>query len=232
MIPFRRISGNKQMWLYCYSNGKFVKEKLLKTDLRVMKHIALRLSEMLSQNEQIENVTFQALAHQTRRTVIRIVQSRDQGVSYTELITELGLSTGKLNYHLEQLEGLIEKNSSHKYVLTPFGKKAVEHLNLIEQRISPEDEKYVKIAALSQKASLQPIVKAFLAISIVMSAVFILMWGYLAYIVITEGAPVIVYLLLPVLIAVGISLFGLLVYALFRTPPWVKRFEQKYFGER
>ncbi|MCW3996578.1 MAG: helix-turn-helix domain-containing protein [Candidatus Bathyarchaeota archaeon] len=52
---------------------------------------------MLSQNEQIENVTFQALAHPSRRTILRVVRSKNQGVSYTELITELALSTGKLN---------------------------------------------------------------------------------------------------------------------------------------
>jgi hypothetical protein len=159
------------------------------------------------------------------------VQSRNQSISYTELITELGMSTGKLNYHLEQLKGLIEKNSNQHYVLTPFGKKAVEHLNMIEQKISSEDEKYVKIAVLSQKTSLQPIVKAFLTISIVLSAVLTTIWGYLAYIFITEGAPVIVYILLPVLIAVGFGLLGSLVYALVRAPLWVKRFEQRFFGE-
>jgi predicted transcriptional regulator len=182
---------------------------------------------MINDKEQIENVTFQALAHQTRRTIIQIVQSRKQGVSYTELITELGLSTGKLNYHLEQLGGLIEKNNDHFYVLTPFGEKAVEHLNLIEQRISSEDEKYVKIAAQSQKTSLQPIVKAFLTIGIVMSAVFISIWGSILYITVTEGAPLIVYILLPILIAVGFGLLGLLIYTVIKTPSWIKRFEQK-----
>ena len=141
---------------------------------------------MTSQNEQIENVTFQALAHQIRRTIIRLVESRNQGISYTELITELGMSTGKLNYHLEQLKGLIEKNSNQRYVLTPFGKKALEHLDLIEQKISSEDEKYVKIAVLSQKTSLQPIVKAFLSISIVLSAVLTAIWVFLTYVFITR----------------------------------------------
>ncbi len=187
---------------------------------------------MINQNEQIENVTFQALAHQTRRTIIRIIKSSSQGISYTELITELGMPTGKLNYHLEQLKGLIEKNSSQRYVLTPFGKKAVEHLSLIEQKISSEDEKYVKIAALSQKTSLQPIVKAFLSISIALSAVLVSVWGYLAYVFVTEGAPVIVYVLLPVLLAVGFGLLGTLVYALVRAPSWVKRFEHRFFGEK
>ena len=186
---------------------------------------------MLTHNEEIETITFHALTHPTRRTIIRIVQLRNQGVSYTELITELGLSTGKLNYHLEQLKGLIEKNSNYYYVLTPFGEKVVEHLNLIEQRASSEDEKYVKIAALSQKASLQPTVKTFLIISVVMIGFFISIWGYFGYMAIVEGAPIIVYIILPVLMAIGFSILGLLVYALVKTPKWIKRFEQRYFGE-
>jgi predicted transcriptional regulator len=186
---------------------------------------------MLDQNEQFENVTFQALAHQTRRTIIRIAQSRSQGVTYTELITDLGLSTGRLNYHLEQLKGVLEKNNNHFYVLTPFGKKVVEHLNLIEQRTSSEDQKYVAIASISQKKSLQPIVKAFLTIGIVMTAIIILIWGFIVYMAIVEGAPVIIYILLPVLVVVGIGLLGTLLYTLVRTPMWIKRFEQRYFGE-
>jgi predicted transcriptional regulator len=186
---------------------------------------------MMNQNEQIENVTFQALAHSTRRTIIRLVQSRNQGISYTELIVELGMSTGKLNYHLEQLKGLIEKNINQRYVLTPFGKKAIEHLNLIEQKISSEDEKYVKIAALSQKTSLQPIVKSFLGISIALSVVLIAVWVFLAYVIIMEGAPLIIYILMPVLIAIGFGLLGTLIYALIKAPSWIKRFEQRFFGE-
>jgi hypothetical protein len=140
------------------------------------------------------------------------------------------LSTGKLNYHLDQLNGLIEKNASHFYVLTPFGEKAVEHLNLIEQKMSSEDEKYVKIAARSQKTSLQPIAKAFLTIGVVMSAVFISIWGSILYIAATEGAPLIAYILLPILIAVGFGLLSLLIYTLVKTPSWIKRFEQKYLA--
>jgi predicted transcriptional regulator len=186
---------------------------------------------MMNQNEQIENVTFQALAHPTRRTIIKIVESKNQGVSYTELNTELGISTGKLNYHLDQLKGLIEKNNNQHYMLTPFGKKATEHLNLIEQKISSEDEKFVKIAFLSQKTSLQPIVKSFLMISIFLSAVLTAVWGFLAYVFIVEGAPLIVFILMPVLIAVGFGLLVTLIYALVKAPSWVKRFEQRFFGE-
>jgi predicted transcriptional regulator len=186
---------------------------------------------MMNQNEQIENITFQALAHSTRRTIIRLIQSKNQGISYTELITELGMSTGKLNYHLEQLKGLIEKNGNQMYVLTPFGKKAIEHLRLIEQKIGPEDEKYIKIAAFSKKTSLQPIVKAFLTISIGLSAVLTAVWVFLAYIFITEGAPLIIFILMPVLIVIGFGMLGTLTYALVKAPSWIKRFEQRFFGE-
>jgi predicted transcriptional regulator len=75
---------------------------------------------MMRQNEKIENVTFQALAHQTRRTIIRIIESKNQGISYTELIADLGMSTGKLNYHLEQLKGLIEKKQQSTLRSKPF----------------------------------------------------------------------------------------------------------------
>jgi predicted transcriptional regulator len=204
---------------------------LLKTDLSRCETITLEAKLMVNQNEQIENVIFQALAHQTRRTIIRIVESRNQGISYTELLNELRMSTGKLNYHLEQLKGLIEKNSNQRYILTPFGKKAIEHLDLIEQKISHEDEKYVKIAVFSQKTSLQPIVKSFLFIGVALSSVIISIWGILAYMVLTEGAPIIIYILLPVLIVVGVGLLSSLLYALVKTPSWIKRFEHRYFGE-
>jgi predicted transcriptional regulator len=186
---------------------------------------------MLSRNEEIENVTFQALAHPTRRIIIRILQSRNQGVSYTELITELGLSTGKLNYHLEQLKGLMEKNANHYYVLTPFGKKVVEHLNLVEQRTSSEDEKYVKAASSAQNASLQPIMKAFLSIGIAAMAFLLFFWGYIGYIATIEGAPSIIYVILPVLLGLGLCVLGLLIYALAKAPLWIRRLERKYFGE-
>ncbi len=186
---------------------------------------------MSTQNEQIENVTFQALAHPIRRTIIRLVQSRSQGVTYTELLTDIGLPTGKLNYHLEQLKGVIEKDSNSAYVLTSFGKKAVEHLNLIEQRTSVDDGEYVQIAVLTKKGSLQPIIKSFLIITIVMMGVFTGLWFYIGYIAFMQGAPTVVFVLLPIGFAVGISVLAVSVYALLKAPAWLRRFEQRFFGE-
>lgn len=178
---------------------------------------------------EIENVLFQALAHPMRRAVLKIVGSSQNGITYTELITELGLPTGKLNYHLEQLEGLIEKNDERHYILTSFGKKAVNQLNLIKNEAEPSDERYAKTAVQAQKTSLQPALKSFLLIGAAFSALFVAIWGYFGYIAITEGAPI-VYWLLPILIALGIDFLGTLVYAFKKAPEWIRRLEHRFLG--
>ncbi len=185
----------------------------------------------MQNTDQVEGIIFQVLSHQMRRTILKILALDTKGVSYTELVTELGLSTGKLNYHLEQLAGFVEKNEERRYVLTPLGKKALSQLNLVKQEITSEDEKYVRAAGLAQKTSLQPTAKAFLLIGILIVSLIIFVWVYIAYIAVTEGAPTIVYVLLPILIAVGLSLLGTLIYALKKTPLWVRRFERRFLGE-
>jgi predicted transcriptional regulator len=75
--------------------------------------------------EEIEEVLYQALAHPMSRNLLKILSAKQTGVSYTKLINEMSLPTGKLNYHLDQLSGLIEKNEERRYVLTPLGKKAL-----------------------------------------------------------------------------------------------------------
>ena len=180
-------------------------------------------------NSQVENTVFQALAHPMRRTILKIVSSRD-GTTYSELITELQLPTGKLNYHVEQLEGLIEKNTERQYILTSLGKKALNQLDLVKQEISSADEKYLKKAEMAQKTSLQPAVRSFLIIGIAFSFIILVVWGYVAFLALTEGAPAIVYVLLPVLMAIGIGLIGWLIYALLKSPEWVRRLERRVLG--
>ena len=187
-------------------------------------------SKLFEAKEEIENIVFQALSHPIRRTILRITASRPEGAPYTELIMELGLSTGKLNYHLEQLGGLIGKNSERYYVLTPFGKKALSQLNLITQDLSPEDQKYIRMAEASQKSSLQPALKLFLAVNVVASSMFLIVLSALTYMAITEGAPLIVYALLPILLAIGVGLTASMILALKKTPEWIKRFERRFFG--
>jgi len=68
---------------------------------------------------EVEDMIIQALGHKERREILKIISLNIAGSSYSELMGELGLPTGKLNYQLKQLEGLIEKNEERRYVLTP-----------------------------------------------------------------------------------------------------------------
>jgi hypothetical protein len=73
-------------------------------------------------------------------------------------------------------------------------------------------------------------VRAFLLIGIAMLGLIVSIWVYLTYIVTVEDAPIVIYILLPALIIIGIGVLVTLVYALIKTPPWIKRFEQRHFG--
>ncbi len=74
--------------------------------------------------EDIEEVALQALGHRERRNILEIIASSRDGVLYSDILHELGINTGKLNYHLKLLEGVIEKDDSRRYLLTDLGRKA------------------------------------------------------------------------------------------------------------
>lgn len=185
---------------------------------------------MNSVDSQVEEIIIQALSHQARRDAIRIIASAEDGSTYSELMVELGLSTGKLNYHLGQLEGLIEKNEKRKYMLTSLGNKSLILLNSISKEIGPNEKNNLKNAQISQGVTLHPLVKSFIYISMAMISVILFIWTFLTYIVIIEGAPLIVYIVLPALLAIGIAILVWLLYALRVSPEILKRLERRILG--
>ena len=65
------------------------------------------------------------LKDETRQRILLLLNDRGS-LSYTDLMTEVGIgSTGKLNYHLKILNGLIAKNESGQYSITEKGKLAI-----------------------------------------------------------------------------------------------------------
>lgn len=185
---------------------------------------------MNSVDPQVEEIIIQALSHRVRRDAIRIIASTEDGSTYSELMIELGLSTGKLNYHLGQLEGLIEKNDKRRYILTSLGKKSFILLNSISKEIGPNEKNHLKTAQISQGITLHPLAKSFIYISLAMISVILFIWAFLTYIIIVEGAPLIVYILLPALLAIGIAIFIWLLYALKTSPEMIKRLERRLLG--
>ncbi len=175
--------------------------------------------------EELEEVVFQALASQERREIIRVIRSREGGATYSEILGELGLTTGNLNYHLKQLEGLIEKDEERRYRLTPLGERAMAVLRGVDVPEGLGD--YVSAARASQSLSVHPFVTRLLLMAVAFDCLFLFIWGYLAYIVATEGAPLFVYVVLAFLLVAGVVVFVGLLRALRTAPEYVRRLERR-----
>jgi hypothetical protein len=104
----------------------------------------------VTRRDDIEDIILQALNHPERRNIIEILGTSPEGVSYSNLLGEIGLNTGKMNYHLKLLEGVIERDKNRLYTLTPLGKKAFMVLNSISEDLENGYEAYLSKARHSK----------------------------------------------------------------------------------
>ncbi|MCW3995508.1 MAG: helix-turn-helix domain-containing protein [Candidatus Bathyarchaeota archaeon] len=184
---------------------------------------------MAKSKDGIESIIFQALSHPMRRTIITLLEGNGKGLLYTELITELGLPTGKMNYHIEQLQGLIVKNEENRYILTSLGMKALDQLKHLKADVTAEDLKLLSLAEHTRRGSLEPTLKAFLQIGVVASFAVIIIMAIIAYVAYSQGtAPLFLWVILPLLYAIEIGATVILIRALRNTPEWLRRLERKF----
>jgi len=73
-----------------------------------------------------ENVTgiLSALSHPLRRQILQYV-SEKQECSFTDLMNALSVDTGKLSFHLKNLEAFLEQTPTNKYRLSKVGENAI-----------------------------------------------------------------------------------------------------------
>ncbi len=64
-----------------------------------------------------------ALNHEIRRDTLVLLEKSP--MSYSQLLEKFGIATGKLNYHLKLMDGLIAKDENGHYILTALGQKAL-----------------------------------------------------------------------------------------------------------
>jgi len=100
----------------------------------------------LSYDEDTYSSIFLALKHPIRRRILRMVE--DSPLTYTDILNELGIDTGLLNYHLEALSELVAKKEGHKYTLTKFGEAAVNLYRRIEEPRPPVARNYTNILVI------------------------------------------------------------------------------------
>lgn len=180
---------------------------------------------MYTVREEVEAVIFQALASSERREILRVIRSRENGATYTEVLGELGLTTGNLNYHLKQLEGLVQRDGERRYSLTLLGEKAYSVL-----ATSAGDggyDEYLDAAKLSQARSVHPAVTRLILGGIAFDLFVLSIWGYMSYIVYTEGGPWVIWLILVFLFTMGILALIWLIRALGTAPVFVRRLERR-----
>ena len=88
--------------------------------------------------EDVEEVVLSALGHRERRRILEVVGSSPDGVLYSDILHELGVNTGKLNYHLKLLEGVIERDESRRYRLSALGERAMGLLGGLTEDLDEE----------------------------------------------------------------------------------------------
>jgi len=175
--------------------------------------------------DELEEALFQALAATERREILRVA-ARDQGATYTQILAELNMTTGNLNYHLKQLEGLLEKDGERRYRPTPLGAAAINVLTSASEAPAGAGG-YVEAARASQTGSVHPTVTRLLLLAAAFNALFLVIWGYIAYIAVTEGGPTFVLGVLGFLLAAGTLTLIWLLRSLRTAPAYVRRLERK-----
>ena len=88
--------------------------------------------------EDLYTEIFSALKHPIRRRILRSLEPNRR--TYTELLNDLGVDTGLLNYHLDHLGSLIRKDEDGRYTLSDFGVAALGLTTRIEDPTKKKDE--------------------------------------------------------------------------------------------
>jgi predicted transcriptional regulator len=123
----------------------------------------------VTRRDEIEEIIIQALGHPERRNIIEILGTSKENVSYSEILGEIGLNTGKMNYHLKLLEGVIERDKNRRYTLTPIGKKAFIILNSMTTDLENGYEQYLGKVKLSQNSGILKLVNIWYAVLVLLS---------------------------------------------------------------
>jgi predicted transcriptional regulator len=122
---------------------------------------------MNDKREQVEEIIIQGLGHQERRNILKIISLAEGGASYSAILGELGLNTGRMNYHLRQLEGLVVRNGDRKYHLTPLGKKALSILHSMTEDLENGYEEYLNSARITRRSGVTTLVNRWFYLIIV-----------------------------------------------------------------
>nr|MDO8115712.1 winged helix-turn-helix domain-containing protein [Candidatus Sigynarchaeota archaeon] len=176
-----------------------------------------------------EAVFIHAISNDIRRKIIRLVAG--EPMSFSQLMGRFDLSTGKLTYHLNQLQGFMKKNDGGNYELTPLGRKGLEILDTIQSGLSQELHPLLKEAYLSQKQTTTPLLvqgmNGFIGMVIFMMSVTVFLLILMITLAVTDPGTPVPLIIIPGLMIVGESLALRWLFAVRkRAPAFIKKIEK------
>ncbi|RLG84445.1 MAG: hypothetical protein DRO18_07100, partial [Thermoprotei archaeon] len=108
---------------------------------------------MVNNNKELDEI-FNALGHEIRRNVIRVLGSKGAR-SFTQLMKDVGVDDSSvLAFHLRKLRRLVRKNEQGDYELTDLGVKAykiLKELSLGEERKEEEKGEEAKVVITKER---------------------------------------------------------------------------------
>ena len=87
-----------------------------------------------------QDAIIRALSHHERRQILDILKNNPEGAKYSAILGETGLTTSKLNYQLNELQGFITKTEEGLYQLTELGQRAINVMQSMEENLSGDLE--------------------------------------------------------------------------------------------
>jgi DNA-binding transcriptional ArsR family regulator len=138
---------------------------------------------------ELDDIIIKALGHPERKNILKIVAGYPEGVTYTGILGETGLSTGRLNYHLGELENFLDRGEDRLYRLSQVGEKAVATIEFINKDVdvklleSVNSKRAQRMKAIRRRLNI-----GFYTVTAVMVGVTGMM-GYFAY---TESDKILV----------------------------------------
>lgn len=157
---------------------------------------------MMPDNGEIDDLVIKVLGHKERKRILKIVSSYPEGVKYTGVLGETGLTTGRLNYHLGELDGFLDRDEDRMYTLSPLGKKAVATLEFIKQDVDPTIYETVNVKRTTRMKKIR---RRFDIGFYVLAFIMIDLVAFFIYLTFKENDPVFkVFTVLSIIFTAGI----------------------------
>ena len=90
------------------------------------------------ERKNAQDAIIRAINHPERRQILHILAKEE--TRYSAILGETQLTTSKLNYQLNEMEGLIEKTQDGDYRLTELGQRAINILRNIDENLKGDIE--------------------------------------------------------------------------------------------